>query len=89
VAHEGQQIGLLTERLHAVSSFDEAQLSGLPIRAEFDLVQAIVREAGGLVQLLDVEALFRLFREPDRAARLVPAEIEMLDPEDADEQKIA
>jgi chemotaxis signal transduction protein len=66
VQHEGQVVGLLSEQLHAVSSFSPAQLSASPLSSANRLVRAIIRADGGagLVQLLDIAWLFRLFREP-------------------------
>jgi chemotaxis signal transduction protein len=78
VAHAGHAIGVLAEELHAVASFDAAQLSHAPLGAAHRLVRGILRGADpeGLIQLLDVATLFRLFEtagECEEAAALVEA----------------
>lgn len=71
VSHEGQVIGLLSEALHAVSSFSARQVSETPISSEHRLVRGIVKAnaGGGLIQWLDMDNLFRLFRDPAAAGR--------------------
>jgi chemotaxis signal transduction protein len=66
VVHGDDVIGLLGDELHAVSSYPESQVCESPIAAQNRLVRSIIQAHGGaLIQLLDIDRLFRLFRDPD------------------------
>jgi chemotaxis signal transduction protein len=82
VVHDGNQIGLLSDELHAVSSYEHARVSASPIAEEHRLVRGIIQgEGGALLQLLDTRRLFALFSEPVATQSKLPAPFTM--PEEA------
>lgn len=68
VRHDGQAIGLLIDELHGVPEFAASQIQPLPFGhtgGESRLIGGLIQADGGrvLIQLIDVERLFRQTRQ--------------------------